>query len=167
MPAKPRGLSRRCANMVRAIQAQTATFPCPHLERDFWHWHPPLEREIVGPRAPFGVRRFCVQTLLDGALRLTTLAPQDQTTRVVVAINATDFWRSQIIVFFGAEYYERFFERDSSSQIWKPLPHSRSVAREWNLEFPDSFAERGFRETLNEPGFHEENELWFFGQLND
>ena len=153
--------------MTRTITAQTATFPRPHSGFDFWHWHLSVARELVGPQAPFGVKRLGAQTLLERASRLTKLAPQDEATRVVVAINATEFWLSQIIVFFGDKYYDEFFERDSSNQIWAPLPSSRSLMREWNLRLPDNFAERGFGETLDDADFQSTSELWFFGQIGD
>ena len=167
MPAKPRGLRRKCVNMVRAIAAQTASFPAPHGGRDFWHGHLPVARELVGAHAPFEVRRLGAQTLLDCAFRLTKLAPDNQMTRVVVALNAGEFWLSQIIVFFGDAYYDRFFERNSPSQMWTPLAPSRSLAREWNLKLPDDFAQRGVREILDDADLYAESELWFFGQISD
>ena len=140
MKTKPRGLRRRCRNMTRTLAQQTEAFPSPHARSAFWHLHLPVVRGLVdSPKTPFGVRRSCAQTLIDRATHLASLAPQDGSTRVVAAISLPDLWASQIIVFFGAGYFSRFFERNSTTQKWTLLAQNRSLIKEWNLQLPDGF----------------------------
>ncbi len=107
-----------------------------------------------------------MQTLIDRAFHLTSIAPTDLETRVVVAICLPELWGSQIIVFFGSDYYDSFFNRDSEDQKWTPLPVNRSFTREWNLRVPDGFSQRGYKEELRDTDFTFDGEIWFIGQLS-
>ena len=165
---KLRGLRRKCRNIVRRIIEQTATFPQAHNGAAFWHLHLPVARDFISSDAtPFKVRRLCAQTLIDSAHHLAALAPLDGETRVVVAITPEDLWDSQIIVFFGSDYFDSFFTRDSAEQKWTMLNPNRSLQRRWNLEVPADFCGRGYQEELNMENFQSQQELWFFGQLAD
>ena len=164
---KPRGLHRKCRNMMRSLTQQTAVFPQPHHNNDFWHLHLPVAQNFIDAAAtPSGVRRLCAQTLIDRAFYLASLAPTELETRVAVAICLPELWNSQIIVFFGAEYYDSFFKRDSEAQKWTTLEGNRSLAREWGLRVPDDFSERGYKEELRDGDFTLDGEIWFIGQLN-
>ena len=165
---KQRGLRRKCRNMVRRITEQTATFPQPHQGASFWHLHLPVARDFISSGAtPFKVRSLCAQTLINRAHHLAALAPSDGETRVVTAVTPQDLWDSQIIVFFGSEYFDTFFTRDSPDQKWTPLDLNRGLQRRWNLELPANFRERGYQEELNMEDFRFQQELWFIGQLAD
>lgn len=165
---KQRGLRRKCRNMVRRITEQTATFPKAHDGAGFWHLHLPAARDFISSDAtPFKVRRLCAQTLIARAHYLATLAPPESETCVVVAIFPEDLWDSQIIVFFGSQYFDSFFTRDSPDQKWTPLNPNRSLRRRWNLALPADFCERGYQEELNSEDFEAQRELWFIGQLAD
>lgn len=167
MKNKPRGLRRKCRNMVRQLTQQTAAFPQPHRGDDFWHLHLPIAQNFIDhPNTPFGLRRLCVQTLIDCAHSLASVAPTNLKSRVVVAICLPELWRSQIIVFFGSDYYDSFFNRDSEEQKWTPLPDNRRLAREWNLRVPHGFSQRGYKEELRDTDFNFDGEIWFMGQLN-
>ena len=165
---KQRGLRRKCRNMVRRITEQTATFPQAHKGANFWHLHLPVARDFISSGAtPFKVRRLCAQTLIDRAHHLAALAPSDGGTRIVVAISPEDLWDSQIIVFFGSQYFDSFFKRDLPEQTWTTLNPNRSLQRCWNLELPADFGERGYQEEINAEDFQSQHELWFIGQLAD
>lgn len=167
MRKKPRGLRRKCRNMVNLLAQQTVAFPLPHRGGAYWHLHLPVARDFIDTTAtPSGVRRLCVQTLIDRAFHLVSIAPNDLNTRVIVAVCLPELWRSQIIVFFGSEYYDSFFNRDSEDQNWTPLPKNRSLEREWNLRVSDGFSQRGYKEELHDTNFAFVGEIWLIGQLN-
>lgn len=164
---KPRGLRRKCGNMVRLLTQQTAIFPLPHRGGAYWHLHLPVARNFINATAtPHGVRRLCAQTLIDCALHLAFIAPTDLETRVVVAVCLPELWNSQIIVFFGSEYYDSFFNRDSEDQRWTPLPDNIILEREWDLRVPANFSQSGYKQELRDIDFSFDGEIWFVGQLN-
>jgi hypothetical protein len=164
---KPRGLKRKCRNMIARLKQETRNFPQPHTASGYWHLHLWVALEFVNPAAmPHFVRKLCVQTLLERTQRLTTLASPHDFSRVVVTINLPDVHASQLIVFFSESYFNSFFTRDSKQQKWTSLDNERSLAKEWSLQVPEGFEEKGFHEEVQEgEDYWVSNELWFFGQL--
>lgn len=162
---KPRGLKRKCRNMITRIEQATRHFPQPHPNSGYWHLHLPVASGFIDSAAtPHCARKLCVQILLERAFHLTTLAPPDQLSRVVVAAALPDLWASQIIVFFSQEYFSSFFTRDSDQQKWIAL-NEKSLAKKWSLALPKEFEEKGFRQEIVDEDRSFINELWFFGQL--
>ncbi len=171
MKTKIRGLRRKCNNMVMQITEQTKVFPQPHepsgIYSGYWHLPLPVAQDFIdSAKAPFGVRRLCVQTLVNRAYHLAAIAPVgDTSTRVVVAVSLPNLWQSQIIVFFGSDYFDKFFSRNTATQTWTRLEGHRSLVREWKIQLPDGFSERGYHEEIDEPDFHQSGEIWFVGQI--
>jgi len=171
MNTKQRGLRRKCENMVRRITEQTEVFPQPHepngVYSSYWHLHLPVAQDFIdSPKTPFGVRRLCVQTLVNRAYHLAAIAPvNDRSTRVVVAVDLPELWKSQIIVFFGTKYFDTFFNRNTETQRWTRLPQNRSLVQEWSISIPEGFSEHGYLEEINEEDYNHRGELWFIGQL--
>ena len=167
MKKKQRGLHRKCENMVRLISEQTEKFPKPHRKSDFWHLHLPVFRGFIDSTStPFGIRRLCVQTLISRAEHLASIAPVGTTQiRVVVAVSLPNLFDSQIIIFYGAEYFDTFFNRRTATQQWTQLEDKRSLMREWNIQISSDFSECGYQEEITEPDFHQSGEIWFIGQL--
>ena len=168
LKTKPRGLRRHCRTMVKRFWEATQNFPQPHQGAAFWHLHLPASRGFIDSiQTPFGIRRLCVETIIDCAHYLSSVAPKNNSTRVVAAISLPDLYASQIIVFFGASYFDSFFDRDSAAQKWTRLEPNRSLVREWNLWLPDGFSERGCKEELSQPELVSTGEFWFIGELAD
>lgn len=164
---KTRGARRRCSTLARRLADTSLSFPLPHEDRGYWHLHFPIARSFIdSPRTSQGVRRECVQLLLDAAFRLCTSRPPSVTARVVVAVSTSQLSDSQLIAFFSSDYFESFFHRDSPEQQWTALPGSRSLAREWRLVVPPGFSERGFHEHICENDYQHDGEIWFFGELS-
>jgi hypothetical protein len=158
---------QECEEMVRRISEATEQFPKPHLGYDFWHFHLPILPEFIdSPNTPSDIRKLCVQTLLARAHHLASIAPRNEMpTRIVVAVSLPKLASSQIIVFFGSEYFKSFFTRDRPGQVWTPLEEKRSLAREWEIQIPPGFIERGIRQEITETDFRYDGEIWFIGQL--
>ncbi len=164
---KQRGLRRKCKEMERRIAELTEAFPQPHDNRSYWHLHLPVYQDFIdSANTPFGVRRLCVQALVNHAHKLAAIAPPGQLpTRVVAASSLPELWASQIIVFFGAEYFDTFFDRDTDDQRWTRLPQKRSLVREWSINTPKEFSEVGYLEEVNDEDCEFVAEQWFIGQL--
>ena len=165
---KVRGAKRKCRAMVNSINELTSIFPEVNMERGYWHMHLPVRQEFIDTiKTPSKARKFCIQALIDRAKHLIDNKPDAAvSTRVVACISLPNLFDSQIIVFFGASYFESFFNRDTDDQKWIPLPPNRSVSREFNLEIPMGLTEKGFREELVDEDFRSTSELWFVGELS-
>lgn len=162
--SKPRGLRRKFRQMVRRIEAETELFP-PRDVESYWHLHLPVARTFIdSQRTPFTTRRLCVQTLIDRAHHLSRVAPESEDIRVVVAVTLPELWASQIIVFFGPNYFDRFFERSGDEQQWV-LIENRSLINEWQLKLPPEFQEQGYDETICEEELLFKSRIWFIGNL--
>jgi len=62
---------------------------------------------------------------------------------VIAAIDLPRLFDSQLIVFFGQDYFSRFFTRETPDQMWVALPPHRSLEREWSLRIPKGFLRVG------------------------
>lgn len=161
LKSKPRGVGRKCRNMVRDIESCTDELPLS--EERYWHFHLPVDRKFIDSTAtPMSVRRLCVQTLIDQALRLARNCSVPS--RVVVAVILPKLSDSQIIRFWSEDYFQNFFERDSEDQMWIPI-REESLARLWNLRLPDNFRERGYTEIMRDGKDVPHEQIWFLGQI--
>ncbi len=155
--------------MIESICAHTEVFPEEHpWAHGYWHLHLPVDQGFIDSlKTPFPVRRQCVQTLIDRCQHLQRLKPpSDEPVRVVASISLPYLWDSQIIVFFGQDYFSTFFGRSSEGQSWMPLRESRSIRSEWRLQIPETFQERGYCERIRDEDFSHDGELWFIGELS-
>ncbi|OWA37753.1 hypothetical protein B9G55_06835 [Saccharibacillus sp. O16] len=163
---KIRGLKRRTRQTIRQILTHTSTFP-EHFEHGYWHLPIPADyRFLSANTTPRGVKRRCLQALLNQAVHLAHGKPHDsQQYRVIVAIDLPNLWSSQIIIFADENVFQRFFQR-SGEQQWLPLPCSRSLQAEWGLSAPDDWQQSGFMQVITyADGNRDENELWFIGEF--
>lgn len=167
--SKVRGARRKCRAMVEAIGDGTEVFPQEHrLGCGYWHLHLPVDQGFIDSlKTPFPVRRQCVQTLIDRCGHLYNLKPpSNEPIRVVASISLPYLWDSQVIVFFGQDYFRTFFDRSSECQSWTPLRESRSIRSEWHLDIPETFQERGYHERIRDEDMAYDGELWFIGELD-
>jgi len=131
----------------------------------YWHAHLPVARSFIDSRAvPRSVRRQCIQALVDAAAQLSDATKsRNGECRVLTAISFPALFDSQLIVFFGEDYWSRFFERNSPEQTWRGLPPNRSLVREWGIRLPQGGVEIGIEESVVEGVHRQRSELWFVG----
>lgn len=165
---KVRGAKRKCKAIISLINEMTTIFPEVNMEHGYWNISLPASQAFIDSRkTPFKVRTLCMQTLIDRVKYLIENKPDiDVSARVVACITLPNLWHSQIIVFFGDEYFESFFNRDSEYQKWTRLPPSRSISREFNLNTSTGLAEKGYRQVIIDEVFNSTSELWFVGELS-
>ncbi len=80
-------------------------------------------------------------------------------------ISLPNLWDSQIIVFFGDEYFSNFFTRNTPEQKWEELPPNRSIAKALKLTIPKNSTEKGYLEHIKDEDWESHSEIWFFGEL--
>ncbi|WBW99490.1 DUF3916 domain-containing protein [Oceanirhabdus sp. W0125-5] len=166
--AKVRGVRRKFDSLEKRILLFTETFPEPDYEYGYWHLHLPTSQAFIdSPKTPVSVRKKCIQLLIDRARFLIDNKPNiDITTRVIIAISLPNLWSSQIIVFFGEEYYRKFFDRNSEYQKWLSLPQKRNIEKEWGLNILEFMKVKGYRQEIIDEDDMYVNELWFIGELD-
>ncbi|WP_339254829.1 DUF3916 domain-containing protein [Sporosarcina sp. FSL W8-0480] len=123
---------------------------------------------IDSDRTPFGIKRLCVQTLLERAKHLIEIKPNtpDQY-RVVVYISFQALFDSQIIVFAGDSHFEGFFDRNDEFQKWIPLSKERHFESEWRINIPQNMSVSRIKEEItNVDGEIYKRDIWFIGELN-
>lgn len=164
---KVRGLKRKLKTMVKRIEQETINFPSDFYN-GYWHLHLPVGQSFISSnKTPIGIKRLCIQTLLNRAEHLVNIKSETlERTRVVVAVDLPSLWNSQIIVFSGETHFKGFFHRNDDSQRWITLPKGRSIVREWKLTVPKNLKVIGFREEITDEDFHYVGEIWFIGELD-
>jgi hypothetical protein len=170
MPEKKvRGLRRKTKNMIQRIDEVTTNFPTDFFN-GYWHLHLPVAQSFISSsKTPFGIKRLCIQTLLNRTKHLVSIKPNTSTSekiRVVVAIDLPGLWNSQIIVFSGDSYFRGFFDRNDEFQRWIPISKERNIGSEWGLNIFKEFDVLGFKEEItDEDGHQYKGEIWFVGEL--
>lgn len=164
---KLRGLKRKTGNMIKRIWEETSDFP---LEFYNWYWHlhlPVAQSFIDSDSTPFGIKRLCVQTLLERAKHLIEIKPNTPDKyRVVVYISFQALFDSQIIVFAKDSHFERFFDRNDEFQKWIPLSEERNFESDWRINIPKEMIVLGFKEEIiDEDGAIYKRDIWFIGEL--
>ncbi|MCF8566231.1 DUF3916 domain-containing protein [Alicyclobacillus tolerans] len=163
---KIRGIKRKTNNMVRSIEELTEEFPSDFY-RGFWHIHLPVAKSFIdSEKTPKSIRHLCIQTLVERTQHLISIKPDlPDVTRVVAAIELPNLWDSQIIVFYGNQHFDGFFDRNDESQKWTPLSETRNIADEWGLSIPHEMSIMGVKEVLTDEDYVHEGEIWFIGEL--
>lgn len=164
---KLRGLKRKTGNMIKRIEAETSDFPLDFYN-GYWHLHLPVAQAFIdSERIPFGIKRFCVQTLLDRAKYLSEIKPNTpENYRVVVYISFQALFESQIIVFAGDSHFEGFFNRNDEFQKWILLSEERNLESEWRIDIPKDMNILGFKEEITEEdGEIFKRDIWFIGEI--
>ena len=164
---KLRGLKRKTRNMIKRIWKETSDFPLDFYN-GYWHLHLPVAQGFIdSDRTPFGIKRLCVQTLLERAKHLIEIKPNTPyKCRVVVYISFQALFDSQIIVFAGDSHFEGFFNRNDEFQKWIALSKGRSFEREWGINIHKDMNVLGFKEEItDEDGEIYKRDIWFIGEL--
>lgn len=163
---KVRGLKRKVRNMIRRIDEETNDFPLDFYN-GYWHLHLPVAQGFIDSnKTPFGIKRLCVQHLLERAKHLIEIKPSSRDTyRVVVYSSIQALFDSQIIVFVGDTYFKDFFNRNDEFQKWIPLPKERSFESEWKINISQNMSILRFKEEITEDGDVYKRDIWFIGEV--
>ena len=83
--------------------------------------------------------------------------------KIVGIIVTNEISDSRIIFFYNEEYYNNFWKRNNSYQIWSKLDLESSLKQKLNIQ--TSLKEIGFKEIINDEDFRYETELWVYGDI--
>ncbi len=165
---KVRGIKRKSKAMIKSIEQLTEIFPEVNLNSRYWHMHLPVRQDFIdSKKTPSKVKKLCIQTMIDRVQQMVTIKPNFSIRiRIVACLNLTSLWDSQIIIFFGDDYFQNFFNRNDIYQRWIELPTKRNLCKELNLNIPTELTIKGFKEKIREDDYEKNSELWFVGELS-
>ncbi|OGO83074.1 MAG: hypothetical protein A2Y18_06735 [Clostridiales bacterium GWD2_32_19] len=153
--------------MIKRITELTNVFPKADLDYGYWHIHLPASQGFIDSyKTPASVRKKCIQTLIDRVKFLIDIKPEsDIPIRVVACITLPYLWDSQVIVFFGDDYYRNFFNRNNEFQKWTLLSEVY-ILNDWKVYSPCDLAIKGYKEEIIYEDYKSTSELWFIGDVN-
>lgn len=85
--------------------------------------------------------------------------------KIVGIIETNEISNSRIIFFYDEEYYNNFWNRNDSYQVWNKLDQKKSLKQKLNIK--TNLKEIGFKETINDEDFKYETELWLYGDIEE
>lgn len=85
--------------------------------------------------------------------------------KIVAIIETNEISNSRIILFYDEEYYNNFWNRNDSYQVWNKLDQKKSLKQKLNIK--TNLKEIGFKETINDEDFKYETELWVYGDIEN
>lgn len=113
--------------------------------------------------SPISIKRKFIIKWLEITEKFINNKDNKRFCRIVGMIETKEISNSRIILFYDEEYYNNFWKREDSYQIWKRLDSKKSLKQRLNIQ--TNLKEIGFKETLNDDEFKYETELWFYGEL--
>lgn len=163
---KIRGKTRKFKQIEYELIESTSEFPEIDLEYGYCHFHIPGNQKFIDScKTPVSLRRKYIKLILDRVgFLIDNKIESDIPIRVVGCINLPDLWSSQIIVFFGDDYFSNFFDRDSEYEKWIPLSEERDICKEWNLNTSKKI--KGYKEEIYDEELLHKGEIWFIGELD-
>ncbi|WP_028776771.1 DUF3916 domain-containing protein [Shimazuella kribbensis] len=164
---KVRGLKRKTKEMILRLEESTMVFPTDFYN-GYCHFRLPVAQGFIDScKTPIGIKRLCIQTLIDRAHHLMNIKPHNEEEyRVVVSVDLSGLWYSQIIIFKGESYFNGFFDRNNHYQKWIPLSKERDIEKEWRLSVSNDMDKKGYKEEIkDEDGSEYNGEIWFIGEL--
>ena len=163
---KLRGIRRRLEAFQRRLEEEVSSFPAEDRQGcGYWHLHMPCAQSFIdhSPNET-RLRKQCIESILGAAEQLKSIKPEGVEARVVCSLAWPSLWDSQIIIFFGSDYYDRFFDRRSPAQEWTEKP-AGWLLRTFDLNIPESMTERVYLERIRDEDFEYETTLVFVGEL--
>lgn len=113
--------------------------------------------------SPISIKRKFIIKWLEITEKFINNKDNKRFCRIVGMIETKEISNSRIILFYDEEYYNNFWKREDSYQIWKRLDSKKSLKQRLNIQ--TNLKEIGFKETLNDDDFKYETELWFYEEL--
>lgn len=150
----------------RRLDDSVTSFPSEDIKGcGYWHLHMLCAQSFIDHSPnPTRLRKECVDAVLKAAAQLRSIKPKEVDVRIVCSFSWPSLWDSQIIVFFGDDCYDGFFDRKSPDQHW----FERStgwLTKTFSLEIPEGATEKVYLEKIQDEDTESESTLSFIGDL--
>lgn len=131
----------------------------------YWHMHMPgSSRFLDYTEKKTELRKILVEGIIKATKTLHDQQPSNLNAKVISCISWPNLFDSQIIVFFGDEYFGGFFDRSGPEQWWTKEDESW-VKENMKMEIPDGFEERVYNEVIDDEDGRFESTLIFIGNF--
>ena len=159
---KTRGQRRKLNALLNNIDGLV---PFHNTDGDYEHFHVPGDMFIQCFKTSGKVKTAFCQKWLEKTRQFISQKPDNLPfCNVVAMIDVPNYWNSQIIIFYSPSYYDTFWDRNDSLQVWEVLDcKAQSFVRARNIE--TTLSEKGYIETMNVDGNYTKSMLWFYGDL--
>ncbi len=159
---KQRGQKRKLKALCNDINQIN---PFQNMDYQYEHFHVPCSQFISSPKTSSKIKTAFCKAWLDKTAEIANKKPSELSfCKVVAVIDESDFWNSQIIIFYDKNYYKSFWLRESTEQTWKPLnKQDRSFIIERHIE--SNLEEKGYCEIIIDSNFTYKTILWFYGDI--
>lgn len=160
---KQRGQKRKLSSLLKNIDSFKA-FKCS--QKIYEHFHVPCSLEFIeSPKTSEKVRTIFCQKWIETTEQLIKQKPSELSfCKVVSLLSVPNYWSSQIIIFYDEEYYNTFWDRKTSEQLWEKITDKNlSFVHEKGIK--TSLKEIGYIETMEEDDYICKSVLWFYGEL--
>lgn len=151
---KVRGMRRKINQMTERVEEMTATFPTTFIN-GYWNRKVPIGQPVLySKRLKRRGKRAVVEALLDSAIRLKQIRP-DESSRIVVLLDIPTHWSSEIIVFQNDASYRDFMQNVD----WVPV----TIGDEQDSYLPSLPADvelKRFTSTTCDEDGCSESEIW-------
>ncbi|WP_338441098.1 DUF3916 domain-containing protein [Synechococcus elongatus IITB4] len=155
---KLRGIPRRLRSLDRwADRFATLALPSPEDcgDRGFWNWKLPVISSLAN-HPSHRLQAHCLQALIQTAANLATQAQSaDADRHVACLIEWPCLFHSEVTLFYSRDYYRSFY---GDRHALAP----RSLAKDYGLQLPSGWVERGF--DVTQPEQRGPIEWWLIGQ---
>lgn len=158
---KQRGQRRKLKAMFRHIDKFV---PFSQTAQVYEHFHVPSSTFIESSQTSGKVKTEFCRKWLDTTQKLIVQKPVEKNfCKIVAVIPVPNYWSSQIIVFYDECYYNSFWDRTGSYQVWKLERENKSFCKERNIITP--LQEICYHETLTDNDEVFKCDLWFYGDI--
>lgn len=159
---KQRGQRRKLKVMFRYIDKFT---PFAEIDEKYEHFHVPSTMFIVNKQTLGRIKTDFCRKWLDITKLFIEQKPTDlQFCKVVAVLSVSNYWSSQIIIFYDECYYNSFWTRTGPEQFWTPIRDQKhSFSKERNVS--TLLQETGYHELIIDGDKVFKDELWFYGDL--
>lgn len=152
--AKVRGMRRKINQMTERVEEMTSTFPTTFIN-GYWNRKVPIGQPVLySKRFKKRGKRVIVETLMDGAIRLKQIRP-DESYRIVVLLDIPTHWSSEIIVFQNDATYRDFMQNVD----WIPMAIDDDQDS-YLPSVPVDVELKRFSSTINDEDGWSESEIW-------
>ncbi len=160
---KQRGQERRLKTLLDKInQIQ----PFQNTECKYEHFHVPCSNFISSPKTSGKIKTAFCKAWLNKTAEIMQQKPDGISfCKVVAVIDEFDFWESQIIIFYDKDYYDSFWQRNSTEQSWNAIDKcGLSFVQRRNIE--PKLKEKVYYEVIIDLDYTKKTILWFYGDVN-
>jgi len=157
---KVRGSKRKLQALGRKLDSVLLSIPEEGLPRDkTWRYHLPSPDRLVDSAASsFKLRKRFVHLLCDKLIELDRSINREYKTVLFFSLPLLS--HSRIEVYVDSKHFENLISNPDGASTWSPKTDGKSIIREFSLELPPEYQEKGYYRTSADSPRQENWIIW-------